>query len=336
MTTTQPQLCSNGCGFFGSAAFKGMCSQCYRAAHPEPIPSSKVSPVDVTETSVLAQSSPSLASPGHNAATSEHTTTPQSPAGKPQQQPQPQPQQQQQQQQQQQPQQQQQAPKPAPIPVAQRISDLRRGSQLFGNIPSSAPTSTEDSESFLSTITQLGSSVTEDVPTTTTSTTVAAESTPSESATSTSTAAAMHVNPPDTSPTLPPGLASPRPRPAVISGLRSILEGAQQSASEPGSPASGPSTPGRLNRASQPGQSGQHQQAQQSNPGRCFYCRGKVPLVKQITNKCKCSFVYCDTHKQPQKHDCTFDYASYGKDILQRLNPKVAENKGGRSFQRLL
>ncbi|KAI8871496.1 hypothetical protein GQ42DRAFT_161991 [Ramicandelaber brevisporus] len=73
----------------------------------------------------------------------------------------------------------------------------------------------------------------------------------------------------------------------------------------------------------------------QKNPGKCFFCKGKVPLVKQITNKCKCEFVYCDSHKQPNQHECTFDFAQHGRENLTKLNPKVAENKGGRSFQRM-
>ena len=30
MATDSPQLCTNGCGFFGSPHFRGMCSQCFK------------------------------------------------------------------------------------------------------------------------------------------------------------------------------------------------------------------------------------------------------------------------------------------------------------------
>ncbi|KAG0172273.1 zinc finger domain-containing protein [Apophysomyces sp. BC1034] len=75
---------------------------------------------------------------------------------------------------------------------------------------------------------------------------------------------------------------------------------------------------------------------EQKNKGRCFVCRGKIPLAKQVSNKCRCEYVFCDTHRYPDKHECGFDHASLDKDILARNNPKLNERpRGGRSFQRL-
>lgn len=87
-------------------------------------------------------------------------------------------------------------------------------------------------------------------------------------------------------------------------------------------------------------------------------------MAKQTVNKCKCDYIYCDAHRYPDRHECTFDHAKmdkgkikkkrivvvlkqnsrtpYGlthnlpKDILAKNNPKVNERpKGGRSFQRI-
>jgi len=74
----------------------------------------------------------------------------------------------------------------------------------------------------------------------------------------------------------------------------------------------------------------------QANKGRCFSCRAKIPLAKQQINKCRCEYVFCDSHRYPDKHDCDFDYAGTGRLQLAKSNPKVNERpKGGRSFNRI-
>ncbi|CAO3647604.1 unnamed protein product [Cunninghamella blakesleeana] len=74
----------------------------------------------------------------------------------------------------------------------------------------------------------------------------------------------------------------------------------------------------------------------QPNKGKCFKCRIKVPLAKQTINKCKCEYVFCDRHRQPEDHECEVDYAKIGRDLLARNNPRLHERpKGGRSFKRI-
>ncbi|KAI7901699.1 uncharacterized protein BX663DRAFT_513724 [Cokeromyces recurvatus] len=74
----------------------------------------------------------------------------------------------------------------------------------------------------------------------------------------------------------------------------------------------------------------------QTNKGRCFKCRSKVPLAKQAANKCRCGYIFCDSHRYPDRHDCDIDYAKLDREILAKNNPKLHERpKGGRSFQRL-
>ncbi|KAG1049093.1 hypothetical protein G6F46_008691 [Rhizopus delemar] len=84
----------------------------------------------------------------------------------------------------------------------------------------------------------------------------------------------------------------------------------------------------------------EHQQEQtqpiQKNKGRCFTCRSKIPLSKQLTNKCRCELIFCDTHRFPDKHDCHYDHAKKDKDILAKNNPKLNDKPlGGNSFQRI-
>jgi len=74
----------------------------------------------------------------------------------------------------------------------------------------------------------------------------------------------------------------------------------------------------------------------QPHPGRCFSCRAKVPLAKQTINKCRCSFVFCDTHRYPETHSCDVNLAQHDKDILSKNNPKLHERpRLGRSFARV-
>ena len=43
----------------------------------------------------------------------------------------------------------------------------------------------------------------------------------------------------------------------------------------------------------------------QKNKKRCFNCRKKVGFYGF---KCKCDYVFCSKHRQPDSHECTYDY----------------------------
>jgi len=74
----------------------------------------------------------------------------------------------------------------------------------------------------------------------------------------------------------------------------------------------------------------------QVNKALCFKCRVKLPLVKQTTNKCKCGYIFCDSHKIPDQHNCDFDFKKQGRELLMKNNPKINDHpKGGRSFTRI-
>lgn len=67
----------------------------------------------------------------------------------------------------------------------------------------------------------------------------------------------------------------------------------------------------------------------QKNPGRCFTngCKGKISLVKQIMNKCKCGYVYCDNHRLAESHSCQFDHIEFQRDLIAKNNPVVQAAK---------
>ncbi|KAN0027067.1 hypothetical protein ACTFIU_009747 [Dictyostelium citrinum] len=62
----------------------------------------------------------------------------------------------------------------------------------------------------------------------------------------------------------------------------------------------------------------------QTDTTKCFSCNKKVGL---LGFKCRCSFVYCSTHRYSNKHDCSFDYKSAGKEQLAKDNPTVMASK---------
>jgi hypothetical protein len=76
------------------------------------------------------------------------------------------------------------------------------------------------------------------------------------------------------------------------------------------------------------------QRPEQKNKARCFTCNAKLTIAKQISNKCRCEYIFCDSHRVPSKHNCDFDHQQLNKDILEKKNPKITSNKGG-SFVKL-
>ena len=40
-------------------------------------------------------------------------------------------------------------------------------------------------------------------------------------------------------------------------------------------------------------------------------CRKKIDIVQRLTNKCICEKIFCNEHRLPEKHDCTYDYIKH-------------------------
>jgi predicted nucleic acid binding AN1-type Zn finger protein len=56
---------------------------------------------------------------------------------------------------------------------------------------------------------------------------------------------------------------------------------------------------------------------------KCSLCRRRCYLVMT----CRCEKTFCIEHKDPEDHECGFDYKSYGKDLLEKQNPKIKAQK---------
>lgn len=57
---------------------------------------------------------------------------------------------------------------------------------------------------------------------------------------------------------------------------------------------------------------------------RCHCCQKKVGLLGV---ECKCTKVFCNLHRLPEEHECTFDYKKHGKERLQKEHKKVIASK---------
>ncbi|KAG5621234.1 hypothetical protein H5410_006452 [Solanum commersonii] len=61
-----------------------------------------------------------------------------------------------------------------------------------------------------------------------------------------------------------------------------------------------------------------------TKPQRCMICRKKVGL---IGFNCKCDEVFCETHRYPEEHACTYNFKSIGRAILSKENPLCKVDK---------
>lgn len=57
---------------------------------------------------------------------------------------------------------------------------------------------------------------------------------------------------------------------------------------------------------------------------RCQVCNKKL---RTCVLECKCKQVFCSTHISNTAHNCSFDYKAFGKELLQKQNPKVSFSK---------
>lgn len=58
---------------------------------------------------------------------------------------------------------------------------------------------------------------------------------------------------------------------------------------------------------------------------RCYVCGKKTGIATSY--QCRCGNNFCATHRYAESHDCTFDYKSEGRKLLEQNNPVVAAPK---------
>ncbi|KAL6141782.1 hypothetical protein ACLB2K_060069 [Fragaria x ananassa] len=61
-----------------------------------------------------------------------------------------------------------------------------------------------------------------------------------------------------------------------------------------------------------------------SQPNRCNVCRKRVGLTGF---KCKCGTTFCGIHRYPEKHACSYDFKTVGKEEIARSNPLIKAEK---------
>lgn len=53
---------------------------------------------------------------------------------------------------------------------------------------------------------------------------------------------------------------------------------------------------------------------------RCGSCKRRVGLTGFT---CRCGMMFCGIHRYPEKHDCTFDFKTIGKEAIAKANPVI-------------
>ncbi|XP_062192119.1 zinc finger A20 and AN1 domain-containing stress-associated protein 11-like [Phragmites australis] len=64
--------------------------------------------------------------------------------------------------------------------------------------------------------------------------------------------------------------------------------------------------------------------ALRSSVNRCHSCRKRVGLTGF---RCRCGELFCGAHRYSDRHECSFDYKSVGRDAIARENPVVRAAK---------
>nr|XP_043626250.1 zinc finger A20 and AN1 domain-containing stress-associated protein 5-like [Erigeron canadensis] len=57
---------------------------------------------------------------------------------------------------------------------------------------------------------------------------------------------------------------------------------------------------------------------------RCFGCRKRVGLTGF---QCRCGGLFCGEHRYSDRHDCSYDYKTVGREMIARENPVVKASK---------
>jgi len=76
--------------------------------------------------------------------------------------------------------------------------------------------------------------------------------------------------------------------------------------------------------SSQGGSSASNQDPCRPQVYRCFMCKKRIGLTGF---KCRCGNTFCSLHRYSDKHSCTYDYKTSGRDAIAKANPVVKADK---------
>lgn len=111
--------------------------------------------------------------------------------------------------------------------------------------------------------------------------------------------------------------------PELLVGQRGVPERTQSESSYLAThlPGGGQSEPGG---SSSEGGSSASSQDPCRQAYRCFLCKKRVGLTGF---KCRCGNTFCSLHRYSDKHSCTYDYKTAGRDAIAKANPVVKADK---------
>merc|ERR1712189_48216 len=58
---------------------------------------------------------------------------------------------------------------------------------------------------------------------------------------------------------------------------------------------------------------------------RCAVCRKKLTLAEGIV--CQCGLLLCGIHRYTDKHECTFDFKTEDRKVIEKNNQKCVDDK---------
>lgn len=64
--------------------------------------------------------------------------------------------------------------------------------------------------------------------------------------------------------------------------------------------------------------------AVQKNKKRCFSCKARLELAFVEIGRCKCGYTFCELHRLPEQHACTYDHKESGRQEAREkmISPK--------------
>lgn len=63
------------------------------------------------------------------------------------------------------------------------------------------------------------------------------------------------------------------------------------------------------------------------NMSKCLICNKKIKLTELSISTCKCKKLFCNLHKTPEVHNCTYDYRLNKSNDIEKNNQKIISAK---------